>query len=476
MLGPDEPRYASIAREMATSGDWITPRLWGEPWFEKPALLYWIAGTGFRLGLGPELSPRLPVALIAVAFLGFFWWILKREFGDRVSWFATTILGTSAAWIGFSQVGVTDLPMSAAFAAAMLLALPWIGRGDTRFLPAAAALLGVAALAKGLVPLALAVPVVLSGRGLRDLLRLRVAGPFLMVAVPWYLLCYLKNGWPFFDEFFMRHHFGRFTSEELSHVRAWWYYLAVLPGLLLPWTPLLPLLAHRSNLKDPRRRFLLAWALFGLLLFSVSVNKLAGYVLPLFPAITVLLALRLSEIKNGRWWLAACAGLLVVFPVAVPMVPDAVAFGLSRAALPPFHWSWLLPVAAVATAWMLDAHGRRTVAMLTIGIGACIGVLFLKFESTVELDRIYSARRLWSEIQPVAATVCVDNINRSWRYGLNYYSVWPLPECSVEMRPVRVVQTSGQPPQLVPAASGRLTADRLALYSHSSAMESRTKP
>src|SRR4029453_8512806 len=79
MLGPDEPRYASIAREMATSGDWITPRLWGEPWFEKPALLFWIAGTGFRLGLGPELSPRLPVALIAVAFLGFFWWILKRE-------------------------------------------------------------------------------------------------------------------------------------------------------------------------------------------------------------------------------------------------------------------------------------------------------------------------------------------------------------------------------------------------------------
>src|SRR5579871_6503231 len=64
LLGPDEPRYASIAREMARSGDWVTPRLWGELWFEKPALLYWMSATGFRLGLGPELAPRLPVALL----------------------------------------------------------------------------------------------------------------------------------------------------------------------------------------------------------------------------------------------------------------------------------------------------------------------------------------------------------------------------------------------------------------------------
>ncbi|HSW51218.1 MAG TPA: hypothetical protein VLH09_13630, partial [Bryobacteraceae bacterium] len=64
LIGPDEPRYASIGREMARSGDWVTPRLWGDPWFEKPPLLYWMTASATRLGLGDDLAPRLPVALL----------------------------------------------------------------------------------------------------------------------------------------------------------------------------------------------------------------------------------------------------------------------------------------------------------------------------------------------------------------------------------------------------------------------------
>ena len=121
MMGADEPRYASISREMASSGDWITPRLWGDPWFEKPVLLYWLGGAAFRLGFGPELAPRLPVALLAAVFLVFYWWILNREFGCRAAWFAALILGTSAGLLAYSQAAVPDLPLTATFAAAMLL-------------------------------------------------------------------------------------------------------------------------------------------------------------------------------------------------------------------------------------------------------------------------------------------------------------------------------------------------------------------
>ena len=113
LFGPDEPRYAFIGRAMAETGDWVTPRLWGTPWFEKPALLYWMQAAAFRLGVSQDLAPRVPVALLALAFLVFYWWVLRREFGCRAARMATLILGTSGMWVGYSQVGVTDVPLTA---------------------------------------------------------------------------------------------------------------------------------------------------------------------------------------------------------------------------------------------------------------------------------------------------------------------------------------------------------------------------
>src|ERR1700722_13827581 len=216
VVGPDEPRYASIGREMAHSGDWITPRLWGQPWFEKPALLYWMIGAAFRAGLGQDIAPRLPVVLMSVAFLALYWWILRREFGCLVAWSATLILSTSAGWWAYSQSGVTDLPLSATFAAAMLLALPWVARRDQRLLPYAAVMMGLAVLAKGPVPLVLAAPLALAWRSFRDLLRTRVLVPFLLSAFPWFVLCYLLNGAAFLREFFWLHNFQRFTNGSLQ--------------------------------------------------------------------------------------------------------------------------------------------------------------------------------------------------------------------------------------------------------------------
>ena len=108
---------------MAQTGDWVTPRLWGKPWFEKPPLLYWMTAAGFKAGLDQDLAPRLPVALVSVGFLIYFFIALRREFDERVAFYATAILATSAGWLAFSHVAVTDLPMSAAFAAAMLIAM-----------------------------------------------------------------------------------------------------------------------------------------------------------------------------------------------------------------------------------------------------------------------------------------------------------------------------------------------------------------
>jgi len=451
LLGPDEPRYASIAREMARSGDWITPRLWGQPWFEKPALLYWMTGAAFRLGLGEDLAPRLPVALLSVAFLAFYWWILRREFDELQAWLSVLILGTCGAWIGFSQVGAPDLPLTATFSVAMLLALPWIARGDARWLPAAAALLGLAVLAKGLVPLVLATPIVLRGPRLQELIRPRVVAPFLAVAVPWYLLCYLRNGRAFLEVFFWQQQVARLTSPALMHIEPWWFYLPVLAAALLPWTPLAALLFTRRVYADPARRFLLAWVLFGLVFFSISSNKLAGYILPLLPAIAALMGSALAEIAKARIWLAACAALLVAFLAAGSMLPHAVAEGLSRAPLPAFHWTWLLPAAIAAGAWQLESRKRRLAAVASIAVCVSAAVVWLKRVDAAEIDRVASARGFWREIAGRSNDICVDSLSRNWRYGLNYYSVAPLPDCSDQPRPLEIKQFTGGTPYIAPA-------------------------
>jgi 4-amino-4-deoxy-L-arabinose transferase-like glycosyltransferase len=439
VLGPDEPRYAAIGRTMAQSGDWITPRLWGSPWFEKPALLYWMTDAATRLGLGPELAPRLPVALTAVAFLIFFWWILNREFGCLAAWFSTLILATSGIWIGYSQVGVTDIPMTASFSAAMLLALPWIAHKDTRLLPLAGALMGVAVLAKGLGPIVLALPLLRGGRRITDWLKPRVLVPFVLVAVPWYALCYAHNGQPFLHDFFVVHTFGRFASKGLAHGQPRWYYMPILLAALLPWTPMLALLARRKGYSDPRRQFLLAWFLFTLIFFSAMLNKLPGYILPALPAAAALAGIALDEIGSARALLAICALLVVAFPIAAALLPTAILTGISHAAGPKFQPFWLAPIALAAIAWILDTRGRRLAATLTVAAGAAFGVAYLKIAAAPGLDQHASARATWRQIEQRADDVCLGNLQRDWVYGLNYYAGRALPACDTTPKPLEIV-------------------------------------
>ena len=444
LAGPDEPRYASIGREMARSGDWITPRLWGEPWFEKPVLIYWMSGAGFRLGLPPELAVRLPVALVSIAFLVLYQRILARQAGPRAAWFATAILGTSAGWLAYSHVGATDLPMAAAFSAAMLLSLEWLERGESRRLPVAAAMLGAAVLAKGLVPLVLALPLMWAGRRRwRDLLRPSVLACFAAVALPWYLLCWIRNGTPFLRTFFWEHHFGRFASGALQHTQPFWFYVPVLLAALLPWTPVLALIRPPKIAADPRRRFLLAWLLFGLVFFSASANKLPGYLLPLLPAAAALAGIALAE-RGARGALAAVAVGLVAIPMGIRILPPALASGITRAGWPRPEWTWLAPLAMAAIVWRLEP--RKAVALLTAATAA--GVLWLKIAVFPAIDTAVSARPIWREIEPHRDDVCVAAMHRSWRYGLNFYSVTPLPDCSRDPKPWAVEQSPGRPPVL----------------------------
>lgn len=421
-LGPDEPRYASVGREMARSGDWITPRLDGEPWFEKPPLLYWMIAAGHRVGLSEERAARLPVALLSVIFLAFFFACVEREFSQRTAFAATAILATSAGWMAYSFGAVTDLPMSAALGAALLITL-----FDTRPRQGyvAGALLGFAILAKAFVPVVLFVPALLIARRK----RLRTIAGCLIVAAPWHLLCLARNGRAFWNDYFWKQQVSRFFETSLQHVQPFWYYVPVIVLGLFPWTPLFALLVRPKTYDDARVRFLAMWLVYSLLFFSISRNKLPGYALPLLPALAIVLAVALEKARGSEWWLAACGLLLIAVPAIAHALPDALLSGVRRSHL--ILSPGLLFVAAAAAAvglvWWLAWRERTSLAMLALALGAMSGAVYVKLRAFPELDQRVSVRGFWRE-HP-ASDACLDWVRRDWVYGLNYYAGRVLPSC-----------------------------------------------
>jgi 4-amino-4-deoxy-L-arabinose transferase-like glycosyltransferase len=270
---------------------------------------------------------------------------------------------------------------------------------------------------------------------------------FLAIAVPWFAVLAWKNGFPFVEELFLRHHFARFSSGHQLHARPFWFYVPVLLAGFVPWTPAFALLLRRGLFSDPRRRFLLIWAAFGFLFFSVSAGKLPGYLLPLFPAVAALIGIALDEARDARWVLAAACVTLALVPVITGTLPGALATGLSRAQVEGWHWWFAITYCLMAAViWWWEEAGRRGAAVGLLLFATVLGVAFIKVKAYPAIERLATARPLWRQLSTRAQFTCVEPIHRNWRYGLNYYSGKPLPDCSQLARPFRVQQLPGHPP------------------------------
>ncbi len=430
MIGPDEPRYAAIGNAMAHTGDWVTPKLWGSAWFEKPPLLYWMTGSMVKAGLGPEASARLPVALLGFGFVLFFYFLIRHEFGPAEALYATAVLGTSAFWFTYSFVAVTDIPMAVFFSAALLLCLEWVAGGSgsaTRAL-IVGVLLGFAVLAKGLVPLVLFAPVVWPMRRRIGYLAL-IGAACGFVAGPWYIECTYQNGTAFLIEFFWRHHFERFSTSSLQHVRPFWFYVPVLLGAVFPWTPLIVLVTP-GLFRDPRLRFAGLWLLFALAFFSAAKNKLPGYIIPILPVACLILGLGLGWARRTKLPLYVSALLLALTPIAAAVIPDALNVGLSHAAWRSFdvHWTVAFLIAATLPLW-LEIRTWRTEALAITALLTCGAFLYVK---AVALPLTDNVRPFYHQHANWLDSVCLHDVDRDHQYQLQYYVGRVFPLCEGE--------------------------------------------
>ncbi len=299
-VGPDEPRYAWIARDMAETGDWVTPRLYGKPWFEKPPLFYWGAALCFKLFGVSEAAARLPSAISALLATLALAWFAFRVYGAETARWLLLLLPTTVGMIGFSHAAATDMPFSAMLTIAMVCAAVVLGltrNEKSSVLPQTPWLalvlfgffLGLAVLAKGPAGIILVGGSVffwaLFTKRWRDAFRLfhpAALASFFATALPWYILCARRNP-DFFGIFIIEHNFKRYLTPEFQHIQPIWYYIPILLLAFLPWTLGFLVWLSKSKQVDKgpvadgqRNSFFLSFGLFPLLFFSISRSKLPG--------------------------------------------------------------------------------------------------------------------------------------------------------------------------------------------------------
>jgi hypothetical protein len=339
LLEPDEGRYAEIPREMIERGDWLVPHLQGQPYLDKPPLVYWLVMLSYRVCGVYDWSARLVPALAVHACILLTYWYGRRLMRERAAFWGALLLALAPGFTSMGRLLLLDgvlslwatLALFAAFEALRGERLRW----GWWLVSAAACGLGV--LTKGPVALLLLAPPLVLQRwlaGRRFPLRWRDLAAFgvvvLAVALPWYAaLCLLIPG--FVRYFLWEHNIQRFLMP-FAHEQGVWYYGPILLGGLLPGTLLLVPLARFLFSSSPaalRRRtpelgFLLlsgGWCVF---FFSISTCKLPTYILPAYPPLCLALGYFLT---CGGWRLsrlpasAAAATFVLMLAAHTIIVP-----------------------------------------------------------------------------------------------------------------------------------------------------------
>jgi 4-amino-4-deoxy-L-arabinose transferase-like glycosyltransferase len=474
LVGPDEPRYVWIARAMAETGDWVTPRLFGQPWFEKPILYYWTAAIGFRLNLPAEWAARFPsafaalVAAVAIGWLGWKHYGSEGKLLERPALLAPLIFSTSVAAIGFSRAATPDMLFSAFITFAMVCAARVLTNHralrDTAntnsttqarenvILALFGAFLGLAVLAKGPAGVLLAAGAVglwaLATSHWRAAFRLMhpvAIGAFCVVALPWYGLCASRNP-DFIRVFIFQHNFQRYLTPVFQHKQPFWFFGWITLLAMLPWTVLLIPAAQEGlrlwrekTWRDSPGFFFACWAIFPILFFSASQSKLPGYILPAIPALALLCSVGAARaFQRSRAASVLIAVGLSICWLALAIVVLVKANHASISVTERAAWLHFAEAALLTTVLLvliiLKAGGRQNLR-LVVGICSLLVVaatLIADLRILPALDPYVSARShaifLRHDLRP--DRIFTFQLNRSWSYGLAFYFRRELPEWS----------------------------------------------
>ncbi len=303
LIGTDESRYMEIPREMIERGDYITPTLNYVKYFEKPPLHYWFNAVAIKIFGETEFAGRFFGTLWGVLGILLMYHIGRKLFGRREALLSAIILGTSIGIIAQARINITDTTLTICMTACLgffLLAIQENEQNKGRYYYLFYIFSALAVLAKGLIGIVLPGGVIfcyiLITRRWRLLREMRLVTGillFLLVSAPWFVIVSIRN--PEFARFFFVHeHFERFLTKVHGRYQPPWFFIPILIGVMLPWSFFIPtaiarIWQERKQTGADNRLFLLLWAAVIFVFFSISDSKLIPYILPVYPAVALLL-------------------------------------------------------------------------------------------------------------------------------------------------------------------------------------------
>lgn len=347
LSNPDEGRYGEIPREMAVTGDYVTPRLNGVKYFEKPPLVYWLSALTFEKFGVSEFTVRLWGAIFSIIGVLMTYAAGRALHGRAAGIWSAIVLATTIMYYIFSQIILLDMTVAvtisgALFAFILAMREP---RGRKRFglFMVLYVCMALAVLSKGLIGIALPGAVIFLWVLLLN--RWRALWPFyplvgtvvlLAIAAPWHIYAARANP-DFLNFYFYHEHWLRFTTRIHGRYEPWWFFLPVLLVGLFPWVYFTGPAVREALAGGWKARrahsenwFFLIWVVFIMAFFSKSQSKLIPYILPVFPAIAVLMGPSLSRIwssgsaspiRRAAWGFIVSALLLLVAAVVAPNIP-----------------------------------------------------------------------------------------------------------------------------------------------------------
>lgn len=305
---PVESNYALTAKEMVISGDWLSPRIYGKAWFDKPVLFYWLTAIAFKIFGFSDITARLVPAVFAGIGITLIYWFVMKVSRQSTAILAALIMGTSLEYVLLAKLIITDMVFFVFNNAALVFFYLGYSRESQKWYFLMYACMALAVLTKGPVGLVLpSIVIVIFIFSQHDWEVLRAmslpAGIliFATIAMPWYMAMYAVHGSEFLNTFIGVHNYLRATVSEHPADNVGYYYIIVFFLSMLPWSPLVlrAIVNKRKELfsrKSPLISFSLIWVLVYFVFYSIMATKYLTYTFPMVFPLALVAAHYLEQI------------------------------------------------------------------------------------------------------------------------------------------------------------------------------------